>query len=95
MDVLATMKAYRKATGAYLGRSEVIANCDCCTDLDSFEEHHGADVAEFLHDTLQRRIEDKTGVLYTFGFVELEEVDEDEDERKYNDFVKSAVRWLD
>lgn len=107
MDVLAIMKGYRKTDGAYLGRAEVVAYCDCCTDLETFKEHHGADVAEMLHNVLQARL-GQSGVLYLFDFTELEEVPDDEDdcaeratapapddEDDCTEWVKTHVRWFD
>lgn len=103
MEVLATMKAYRKADGAYLGRAEMTVFCDCCEDFGEFEEKHTRDIAECLQGALMREI-NVSGVLFALHLVELEEVPDGEDEQpendmdgadNYDEFVKTSVRWLD
>ncbi|MDE5728837.1 MAG: hypothetical protein K2I20_01515, partial [Clostridia bacterium] len=67
------------------------AECYECENLDEFTDKHGADIAEYLHNVLTRKIE-CNGVLFALRFVELE--DDDEDELDEDEVINNFRRWF-
>lgn len=104
MEVLATMKAYRKSDCGYLGRCEVIFSCDECENLDEFSSNHLKDIAEYLVNKISAKI-GKGEFVFELELLDISE-DEDESEDEGEDFddldedeacqkFELSLRWFD